>query len=117
MTDPPSCSCTARESTAPNGPVVIPNLVTTHRVIAPDLPGHGASEVVDGPIDVDRILAWLDDLIECTCPTPPTLVGQILGGAIAARFASNRGERLSRLVLVDALGLAAFQPAPEFGWR
>jgi pimeloyl-ACP methyl ester carboxylesterase/ubiquinone/menaquinone biosynthesis C-methylase UbiE len=94
---------------------VIPNLVTTHRVIAPDLPGHGTSEVIDGPLDVDGMLAWLDDLIECTCPTAPALVGHILGGAIAARFASNRRERLSRLVLVDALGLAAFQPTPDFG--
>ncbi len=94
---------------------VIPDLVTTHRVIAPDLPGHGTSEAIDGPIDVERILAWLDDLIECTCPTPPVLVGQILGGAVAARFACERSERLNSLVLVDALGLAAFQPAPEFG--
>ena len=94
---------------------VIPDLVTTHRVIAPDLPGHGASEVIDGQPDVERVLAWLDDLIECTCPTPPALVGHILGGAIAARFASTRSERLSSLVLVDALGLVPFQPAPEFG--
>jgi pimeloyl-ACP methyl ester carboxylesterase/ubiquinone/menaquinone biosynthesis C-methylase UbiE len=94
---------------------VIPDLVTTHRVIAPDLPGHGASEVIDTPLSVDRTLAWLDDLIECTCPTPPALVGQILGGAIAARFAGERSERLSRLVLVDTLGLAAFQPTPDFG--
>ena len=28
---------------------VIPELVATHRVIAPDLPGHGASEVVERP--------------------------------------------------------------------
>ena len=94
---------------------VIPDLVRTHRVIAPDLPGHGTSEGIDRPLDVERILAWLDDLIECTCPTPPVLVGQILGGAITARFASARSERLSRLMLVDAFGLAAFQPAPEFG--
>ena len=60
-------------------------------------------------------MGWLDDLIECACPTPPALVGQILGGAIAARFASDHSERLSRLVLVDALGLADFQPSPEFG--
>ena len=43
------------------------------------------------------------------------LVGQILGGAIAASFASRHGDRLSRLVLVDALRLTPFQPAPEFG--
>jgi len=94
---------------------VIPDLVTTHRVIAPDLPGHGTSDPISGPVEVEHVLAWLDDLIECTCPTPPTLVGQILGGAIAARFASGHGQRLRRLVLVDALGLAGFQPAPEFG--
>jgi len=93
---------------------VIPDLVTTYRVVAPDLPGHGTSEVTDGPLSADRVLAWLGELIERTCPTPPVLVGQILGGAIAARFASDGGNRLSRLVLVDALGLAPFQPTPEF---
>lgn len=94
---------------------VIPDLVTTHRVIAPDLPGHGSSEPIDGPLDVERMLGWLEDLIECTCPTAPVLVGHVIGGAIAAHFARHRGERLARLVLVDALGLTAFQPAPEFG--
>lgn len=94
---------------------VIPDLVTTNRVVAPDLPGHGASQPIDGPPELDRMLAWLDDLIECTCATPPVLVGQILGGAIAARYASARGDRLSRLVLVDSLGLGEFQPSPDFG--
>ena len=46
---------------------------------------------------------------------PPTLVGYAPGGAIAARFAAGHGDRMSRLVLVDALGLTAFEPAPEFG--
>ena len=73
---------------------MIPDLVTTHRVVAPDLPAHGASEAFDGPPDLNRMLAWVDDLIECTCPTPPALVGHVLGGAIAARFASDRSERL-----------------------
>ena len=39
----------------------------------------------------------------------------MLGGAIAARFAIDRGDRLSRLVLVDTFGLSEFQPTPEFG--
>jgi len=100
---------------------VIPELVTTHRVIAPDLPGHGTSEVADGPPEADRVLAWLDELIRRTCVSPPALVGLILGGAIAARFASEQSGRLSRLVLVDSLGLGPFRPAPEFehaliGW-
>jgi pimeloyl-ACP methyl ester carboxylesterase/ubiquinone/menaquinone biosynthesis C-methylase UbiE len=93
---------------------VIPDLVSTHRVIAPDLPGHGASDPMDGHIDAERVLGWVDDLIECTCATHPILVGHLLGGAIAARFAIASHERMRALVLVNTFGLAPFQPAPEF---
>jgi pimeloyl-ACP methyl ester carboxylesterase len=93
---------------------VIPDLVTTHRVVAPDLPGHGTSELVDGRLDADGLRAWLSGLIERTCPSPPVLVGHVLGGAIGARFAVNHSDRLSRLVLVDSLGLARFRPTPRF---
>jgi pimeloyl-ACP methyl ester carboxylesterase len=94
---------------------VIPDLVTTHRVVAPDLPGHGTSTLVDGRrLDADGLRAWLSGLIERTCPSPPVLVGHVLGGAIGARFAVNHSDRLSRLVLVDSLGLARFRPAPKF---
>jgi pimeloyl-ACP methyl ester carboxylesterase len=47
---------------------VIPSLVNTHRVVAPDLPGHGESDPIDRPLDHDLVAGWLDDLIECTCP-------------------------------------------------
>lgn len=94
---------------------VIPDLAVTHRVIAPDLPGHGASEVRGGPLDADRVLAWLGELIRHTCDQAPVLVGLILGGAIAARFAAAHGDRVEALILVDSMGLAPFAPAPEFG--
>jgi pimeloyl-ACP methyl ester carboxylesterase len=93
---------------------VLPGLVTTHRVVAPDLPAHGSSDVPEGELDADHVLAWLAELIERTCPSPPALVGHVLGGAIAARFAADRGDRLGRLVLVDTLGLGRFRPAPRF---
>jgi pimeloyl-ACP methyl ester carboxylesterase len=94
---------------------VIPHLVGTHHVIAPDLPGHGASARCPGAPDSDALLGWLDDLIECTCSAPPILVGQAIGGAIAARFASEWSVRLRALVLVNTLGLRTFQPLPDFG--
>src|SRR5215207_9091103 len=72
---------------------VIPDLVTTHRVIAPDLPGLGASEAPDGPLDADAALAWLDELIDQTCAIPPVLVGKGAGGALAARFTLQRSFR------------------------
>jgi pimeloyl-ACP methyl ester carboxylesterase len=90
----------------------VTELVRTHRVVAPDLPGLGASEVPDGPADAVRVLAWLDELIERTCPAPPALVGASLGGSIAARFAIAHPQRLSRLVLLGAGSLGRFRPAP-----
>jgi pimeloyl-ACP methyl ester carboxylesterase len=91
---------------------VAADLVRTHRVIAPDLPGLGASTVAGGPPDAARVLAWLGALTERTCPEPPAIVGASLGASIAARFAIAHPDRLSRLVLVDAGSLARFRPAP-----
>jgi pimeloyl-ACP methyl ester carboxylesterase len=93
---------------------VMPDLLTTHRVIAPDLPGHGASGGAADPLDALQMLAWVRELIDRTCPKRPTLLGHTLGGAIAARFAVEHSDRLERLVLVDSLGLAPFRPAPRF---
>ena len=90
---------------------VIAELVATHRVVAPDLPGLGASQVPDGPPDAARVLAWLDALIRRTCPAP-ALVGASLGASIAARFAIAHPDRLSRLVLMGAGSLGRFRPAP-----
>jgi pimeloyl-ACP methyl ester carboxylesterase len=91
---------------------VIADLVTTHWVVAPDLPGLGASTVPGGPPDAAGVLAWLDELIRRTCPSPPALVGASLGASIAARFAIAHPDRLTRLVLVGAGSLARFRPAP-----
>jgi len=91
---------------------VAADLMRRHRVVAPDLPGLGASTVPDGPPDAARVLAWLAALVERTCPASPAMVGASLGASIAARFAIAHPDRLSRLVLVDAGSLARFRPAP-----
>jgi pimeloyl-ACP methyl ester carboxylesterase len=92
---------------------VVPGLVRFHRVVVPDLPGHGASGLADAPLDTAAVTAWLGELIERTCPSPPTLVGHLLGGAIGARFAIDHPDRLGRLVLVDSYGLGRFWPTPR----
>jgi pimeloyl-ACP methyl ester carboxylesterase len=84
---------------------VMADLARDHRVVAPDLPGLGASRVNGAPPDTGRVLAWLGELLDRTCPAPPVLVGVSLGGSIAARFAAAHGDRLSGLVLVSMGGL------------
>ncbi|HEX2375196.1 MAG TPA: alpha/beta fold hydrolase [Actinomycetota bacterium] len=80
-------------------------LVRTHQVVAPDLPGLGASRATEGPPGAETALLWLAELIDRTCPTPPVLVGASLGGSIAARFAAAHSDRLAGLVLIGMGGL------------
>ena len=65
---------------------LIAGLVATNHVIAPDLPGLGASQMHGAVPDTEMVMAWLADLIDATCDDRPALVGMSLGGAIAARF-------------------------------
>lgn len=96
---------------------VLPGLLGMHRVIAPDLPGTGRSGHPPGGIDPDGVVAWLDALIKRTCDEPPLLVGHVVGGALAARYARIHGDRVAGVVLVDTLGLRRFLPSPAFGFR
>jgi FAD/FMN-containing dehydrogenase/pimeloyl-ACP methyl ester carboxylesterase len=108
---PPVVLLHGPHSTGAHWAPVLADLAATHRVIAPDLPGQGATE----PLDPGAVLDWLAELIEHTCPEPPSLVGVTLGGAVAARFAAAHGDRIGRLVLVDAFGLVPLSPEPAFG--
>ena len=91
---------------------VIPHLVQSYHVVAPDLPGLGLSEVRPGNLDAPAMVAWLGELVAQTCAEPPVLVGHSLGGSFAAHFAIERGDRLRGIVLVDSGSLAPFRPAP-----
>jgi pimeloyl-ACP methyl ester carboxylesterase len=97
------------------GRPVIPELLTSHRVIAADLPGLGASETPDCPPDAARVLAWLGELIQRTCPSPPALVGASLGGSIAARFAIAHPDLLSRPARMRALMGQRWEVSQAYG--
>lgn len=95
---------------------VIQLLVKTHRVIVPDLPSHGESKIVRGELDEEKVFTWLRELILSTSNSAPILVGNILGGSIAARFTIHHQEEVGMLILVNSLGLDKFRPAPGFAF-
>lgn len=93
---------------------VLDELARTHHVVVADLPGHGASGMPDARLDAAHVSAWTDELLSDACQEPATLVGHLLGGAIAARYAVETASRLRQVVLVDSLGLGWYRPSPRF---
>src|SRR5690349_17014055 len=91
--------------TSANWYEVIEPLSRTHTVIAPDLPGHGASAPGGGDYSVGGLAAGLRDLLVALGHERATLVGHSLGGGIAMQFAYQFPEMVERLVLVSSGGL------------
>ena len=74
------------------------------QVIAPSHPGFGHSELPKGMSTVDDMSYFYLDLIEHLDLRDLVVVGASFGGWIAAEIASKTCERLSRLVLIGAVG-------------
>lgn len=94
---------------------VVDALVHTHRVVVTELPGHGGSGLPPTDLDGEAVIEWMDDLVGTTCEAPPTVVGHLLGGAIALQHAVARPDSVRALALVDTLGLARYVPKASFG--
>ncbi|HET9154212.1 MAG TPA: alpha/beta fold hydrolase [Solirubrobacterales bacterium] len=84
---------------------VVEPLSRHHKVIAPDLPGHGASGPGGGDYSIGAFAAGLRDLLFALEHKRATVVGHSLGGGIAMQFAYQFPEMVERLVLVSSGGL------------
>jgi pimeloyl-ACP methyl ester carboxylesterase len=84
---------------------LVDTLNTNHRVLAPDLYGHGASAKPMGDYSLGAHAATLRDLLDRLGVDRVTLVGHSLGGGIAMQFCYLFPERVERLVLVSSGGL------------
>ena len=87
---------------------VVARLAERHHVVIPDLPGLGESDPL-ARLDAETFAAWFAALLEHTCDEPPALVAHSLGGSLAARFATEHGERLERLVIYAAPGVGRYR--------
>ncbi|WP_445259181.1 alpha/beta fold hydrolase [Nocardioides aurantiacus] len=76
-----------------------------HRVVLPDLFGHGDSAKPLGDYSLSAHAAAMRDLLDHLGIERVTLVGHSLGGGIAMQFFYLFPERVERLVLVSSGGL------------
>jgi len=84
---------------------VLPRLAEHHRVLAPDLLGHGESAKPRGDYSLGAYASGVRDLMIALGIDKATVIGHSLGGGVAMQLAYQFPERLERLVLVSSGGL------------
>ena len=80
---------------------VAPAFTGSHRVIVPDLAGHGESDPKSGPITIGDEVKGLDALIKGLGIQKPSLVGNSMGGWVALLYAYQHPDDVERIVLVN----------------
>jgi pimeloyl-ACP methyl ester carboxylesterase len=84
----------------------IPHFARTRRVVAPDLPGFGASEMPADGVSVANYARVLDEVCGLLDIDAAAVVGNSMGGFAGAELAIKFPERVERLGLVSAAGLS-----------
>src|SRR5436189_2286629 len=91
---------------ATNWTELAPLLARRHRLLIPDLPGHGGSEPLAAVSGLqpyaDRVVA----VMEAEDASPAPVVGHSLGGLVVLRLALRRPDAVSAIVLAGAAGLS-----------
>ena len=88
-------------------------MMETHRCLAIDLPGFGASEMPSEPISIQGYAKTVDAMCDALGVDCVSVVGNSMGGFIGAELALSYGTRVDRLVLVSAAGLSTEHVAPR----
>lgn len=93
----------------------IAHLAADYRVIAPDLRGHGQSQVVASAYSLEEFLWDFTQLLtQLKVEEPFILMAHSFGGPIAITFAATQPQKVSRLVLVATGPQMHLNPLHEF---
>ncbi|WP_442575347.1 alpha/beta fold hydrolase [Microbacterium sp. F51-2R] len=79
---------------------VIPQLALEHRVVAWDLPGHGASPAAEGPFSVQDLASAVANEARLRGATSIRYAGVSLGGAVGLQLAIDQPSFVDALVVV-----------------
>ena len=83
----------------------IDELAGKYTVYAPDLPGYGGSQPLDGDYYIPELADFLDKFARSLGLEKFHLVGHSLGGGIALNYALKFPQKIRKLVLVSSLCL------------
>lgn len=92
---------------ASNWVELAPDLARDHRVLVPDLPGHGGSSPLPAVPNLEPYADRLGLVLEREAVAPAVVVGHSLGCVVALRLAMRRPELVRGLVLVSAAGIGS----------
>ena len=87
---------------------VLGDFANTFRIVALDLPGHGASDKPDPSAfdySIPTLAAMVGEVIEKLEISPAVIVGHSLGGSTALQLALDRPKLVRALALVNSAGL------------
>jgi len=83
----------------------IAELAKNYTVYAPDLPGYGGSQPLDGAYYIPELVEFVDKFARSLGLEKFNLVGHSLGGGIALNYALKSPHKIKKLVLVSSLCL------------
>lgn len=93
----------------------IAHLAADYRVVAPDLRGHGQSQVVASAYSLEEFLWDFTQLLtQLKVEEPFILMAHSFGGPIAITFAATQPHRVGKLVLVATGPRMRLNPLHEF---
>ena len=82
-------------------------LIDRHRLLLPDLPGHGGSSTLPVTPNLNPLADVVALVAERERLTPAVVVGHSLGGVVALRIAVRRPDAVAGLVLAGAAGIVS----------
>ncbi len=104
---PPAVLLHGLGGSAANWVEMLPLLVPEHRVLALELPGHGASPPPAGSAGIDAFVEAVAAAIVAADAWPAIVVGHSFGGHVSARLALLRPDLVRALLLVSPSGLSS----------
>jgi pimeloyl-ACP methyl ester carboxylesterase len=99
--------------TIENWRAVAPPLAASHRVLVPDLPGHGHSATLPEARSIDALAESVLEMADAEGMQDAVWIGHSLGGVVGIRAAVLRPDAVRGLVLAGAAGIGSASRAAE----